>query len=347
MATLTTRPDSPYWILYYRIGAKRHRIPTGIRHEGKRTPPETAKEILRNHEDKMARQRFGLAMPIEVKGLKDFYDEMIAFWKTNISEETVIRRQSMVNVFLKWAEEHGYKTLSDITPAIAMKYITEAGEKKASRTVKEEAKFHRQCFDEAKKRGHVQFEPDCNPWKIKIKVEKAAKVPFTSDQIKAMLACEFTDCPWMKTAIRIGLYTGTRIGSLKHLRAEHLALDFDVINFPDSKTGSYSVAMHPKLKEYLKGLGMKPGEFVLPLRARQGSHSYLSGQFVCLLKKHACIDGHYHMFRHTFTTLLAKNGVEKRIAMALANHLNEDVHDGYVHIEAASLLPHLAAVNFE
>lgn len=338
MATLFQREGSAFWWIYYVIGAKRVRHSTGIRHEGRKNPPEAVRAIQRSVEEKLARQKFGLPITVDAKPLGAFLDEYLrAFKGTTLARYTTIK-----NNFLAWADGRGLQSVADITAALASEYHAHRqADGAASKTRKEEVRLLKYAWNEAKRLNYCQFE--ANPWEIKITVEALRdKLPFTKAELKAMFTASWrAGDEWMAAFVRLGTFTGARIESVSLLQWEQIGFEMNVINFEKSKTGSYTVALHPELKAFLTPLkGSGP---VFPVMAAMRPTAR-SEAFSKRLKRNTGITGNFHRFRHTLPGLLAEAGVEKRIAMLLLNHLNEAVHDGYTHVDAARLLPELEKV---
>jgi integrase len=343
MATLYRRDNSPFWWLYYVVGGRKVRLSTGVRHDGRRTPCPLAREILGKHEERMARQKFGLTPMVSPKLLEPYFHEYLKGFKDR-TQATQEKYSQITSNFLSWAKDKA-STTADISAGTAAAYLQKRREIRSGKTVRDERNFLKSAWDEARRRGYTDFQE--NPWAIKVAVVKSDRRAFSPEEIKAMLTCEHRDHPWMRTMERLGLYTGARLDSVINLRWEFIGFEMNVINFDRSKTGAYAMALHPALKEYLLPMRRKAG-LILPadLTDGRGNSDHGGQQFRYWLKVEAGVIGTFHMFRHTLSTALARSGVEKRIAMELVNHDDASVHEGYVHVEAASLLPHLSKVSF-
>jgi integrase len=345
MATLYKRDGSPFWWVYSVVGGKKIRESTGIRHDGKKKPCDTAIEIRSAIEARMARAKFGLAPILEVKSVKGY----LAEYQNSLSDHrstSTTRYEAIANHFIRWTDEMRnaldplvINNVSDVTGSVAARYVDAFRGKLAGVTLDGYVKWLKAAWNEAKRRNYCYFEE--NPFLISVQKEKAEKRAFTSEEMRTLLAIQKPE--WLRLAIRIGAYTGARIESIKALRWENIGWDLGVVNFPKSKTDAYSVAMHPELKAYLE---------TCPLRASEGpvvgqevldkADAYVSQTFRDASKRAGVTGGTFHMFRHTFTTLCAEQGIDKRHSMAMTNHKDEGIHDAYTHVEASKLLPVIA-----
>src|SRR5678816_1091609 len=100
----------------------------------------------------------------------------------------------------------------------------------------------------------------------------------------------------------------------------------NVINFIKSKTGQYSMPLHPELKAYLLPRGRKG--LCDPAKAAEGKdQAYLSGMFTEQVLRQCSFKANFKQFRHTFITRLALAKVDKRHAQLMTNHADEDIHE--------------------
>ncbi len=69
MANIYKRPRSPFWWISYTTATDRVRVSTGVRHDGRKSPPKDSPvlEIRRTIEERLARARFGAAPMLEHK----------------------------------------------------------------------------------------------------------------------------------------------------------------------------------------------------------------------------------------------------------------------------------------
>lgn len=102
MASLFKRDGSPFWWLFMVDGGERKRFSTGIRHEGKRKPCEAAEKIRLRYEQAQAFARHGVAMPVEVITLQDFFKALAA--TETCRPSSAIRYAITRKNFREWAE---------------------------------------------------------------------------------------------------------------------------------------------------------------------------------------------------------------------------------------------------
>lgn len=338
MATLYKRKDSPFWWMTWMVGGRKLRDSTGIRHEGKRTPPETAKQILRDLEDRLSRQRFGLEMPITQICVKDFFRS----YSSTITgrDGTIAAKQVAIDKFVEWCGENGIRSVTDINRTAVCDYITARTAKGIMlSTVKVQCAILAGALDEAKRRNHIRFEE--NPFRVKIKTDSVEKEPFTREQVAAMLSMSAPQ--WVHIAMRVCLSTGARIGSVLSLMWEDVDLEACAIHFRKSKKGAYTVPMSDELVAYLRPLKRDVGAVFVEIAGMSGS--YPANFFTRTVREQCGFDANWHRFRHTWVSAMQANGVPMRIAMTLADHTSESIHAGYSHTRATELRGYIKGIS--
>lgn len=338
MAALYKRDKSPFWWMTWTIGGRKSRESTGIRHDGRKTPPDAAKDILRNLEDRLARQRFGLELPPQLVSLKDFMESYSATLSGRAA--TLAVHRGAMERFKEWAAEEGLVNLMDVDRSAACKFMAyrlDGGAKHI--TVKTQNVSLSMMMDEARRRNHVRFTE--NPFRIKIKVESAEKEPFTTEQVQAMFT--MTAPQWMHTAMRICLSTGARIGSVVSLKWEDVDLEAGSMLFTVSKKGQYTVPMSDELIAYLRLIKRDVGSLFPELAGRSGS--YQANAFSRLVEDNCKFQANWHRFRHTWVTAMQAKGVPMRVAMTLADHSTQDIHEGYAHTRAIEMRGHIKDIS--
>jgi integrase len=344
MATLYKRDRSPFWWASWLVGTTRQRESTGVRHNDRKTPCPLAKGVLGKIEERLVRQKHGLTAMLEPIGVREFYEAYLRGFSKH-PQSTQDKYHALTNQFLKWAEANKVRSTADLSAANTTAYVRYRELTLTGKSVRDERNYHKAAALEAKRLGHLAFE--INPWDIDVKVEKADKTPFAAAQITAMLA--LNEPAWLPAAVRFGLYTGARLDSVFNLQWEFISFEFNVINFDRSKTGAYSMPLHPALKAWLETKRQTTGPVFPGLRKAEHDDvrfaRYMSKLFIDKMTQSG-IGGTFHMFRHTLATRLAEDGVDKRVTMELLNHEDENVHRAYTHVDAQKLLPHLAKVSF-
>lgn len=340
MANIYKRPRSPFWWISYTTATDRVRVSTGVRHDGRKSPPKDSPvlEIRRTIEERLARAKFGAAPMLEHKPVADFLRDYLAGLQ-GVRPTSLRRYQFMVNAFTGWAKTEGVATVADVTYPVASRYVAfRRAADIGPATLRAEVRFLHSAWAEAKKLHHVEFEE--NPWTFSFKVERHEPDPFTDAELAAILAQPMP--AWLRLSVDIALYTGARISSIKGLRWEDITIE--AIHFRTSKTSSFTVPLHPALAATLE-LQRSSGT-VLPKDVLAKSDAHFSQTFKVICQRAGVPRGHFHLFRHTFISRLALAGVEQRVTQLLANHADSNVHRHYTHANAAALAPHLQRLTY-
>lgn len=344
MAWLYKRPGSPFWWVAWVAGGRKSRQSTGIRHEERKRPGESALAIQRNLEERLARARFGLSAMVREKTISSLVTDYMV--SVVARPRTIDRYQQLANNLVRWMEGQKVATVQEVSHELVARYVADGLKERADCTVRQECAFFRRMWVEARKRDFCAF--DQNPWDVSIKCEQRARQPYTDDELQAIFAA--TKLPqWMRVCCWLALYTGARCDTLRGLHTEHIGLDMGVINFHRSKTDPYSVPLHPVLAEYLRSLKLPPGP-IMPPEAVEGN-AYFAQLFArCTAppkeKGGAGFRGQFHRFRHTFNTRLMECGVPRTAAMFLMNHKSESSNAKYTHVEAIAMAPQLAKLEY-
>ena len=341
------QPNSPYWWIRYTPAKNQpqERKTTKISHHGKKKPPQVVLDICRAIEERLAKAQFGLSPDLVPKAIKEFIPEYLASLK-GLSDQTITTRAMHLGCWCKWCAEQQIDTLTQVTKRNAVQYVDHLKTTCTALTVSTRLCTLRLASDEAKSRGYMVIE---NPFSMRIRGAKAKpRDAWTMAEIGALLTIE--DPPWLKTAIRVSLYTGCRSGSINTLLWKDIDFETKVIDFTRSKTGEYPVGMAPKLEEYLVNLWdavkPKPEDPITPELAGKPSN-YLARVFHCRRAKAGVSRGTFHWFRHLMKSALVDSGCPMEVSMKILNHSGESVSRHYLHLQAAKTIEWLSKVKFE
>lgn len=352
MASLYKRPDSRFWQISYKICDVRTRESTYFEHDGREKPLATSKvlDLLDRRKAQERAYRRGESVdiaPARVK-IQDWCVEWLDL--ADIEESSRTRYQTGIRSFLKFCDgRHTY--LSTISRGVCARYFDSlAGW--APNSLKSHKALLKQIWDAARARDYVRYE--VSPWEsvvIKRSQSRSDKHVLTNEEIQTIME---SDVPaWLKLATQICLYTGCRGDNLKDLVWSQIHFEpFAVIIFHRSKTGGYSVPMHPELAKHLRVAcvgdimtGEEIGDlFVFP-ELRGKTDAYLSNTFSRAMKR-LKIPATLHCLRHTCNTRLLQSGVSKEHAMAILNHSSATVNDIYTHVSAAALVPEVMKLSY-
>ena len=200
MANIYKRPRSPFWWISYTTATDRVRVSTGVRHDGRKSPPKDSPvlEIRRTIEERLARARFGAAPMIEHKPVADFLRDYLAGLQ-GVRHTSLKRYRFMVQAFTGWAKTEQVATVADVTYAVASRYVAfRRAADIGPATLRAEVRFLNSAWAEAKKLHHVEFEE--NPWTFSFKVERHEPDPFTDAELAAILAQPMP--AWLREGLR-------------------------------------------------------------------------------------------------------------------------------------------------
>jgi integrase len=230
----------------------------------------------------------------------------------------------------------------------------------APASVNTKVRILRMLFGDAGRDGFIPEDPAENLESVKDKSARARQ-PLTLAQIRQVL--KHADPEW-QSLIKLGLYTGQRLGDLALLRWENVDLVHDRLSLTARKTGAdVKIPIVGPLKEHLLSLSssdnpkkpLHPKAYEL-VKSQHGRVVSLSNQFVELLvqaglrqeqSRQATGRGRgaprsrselsFHSLRHTAVSLLKNSGVPHAIAQALVGHESEEISQLYTHVGEESL----------
>jgi integrase len=275
------------------------------------------------------------------------------------AEGTSLRYGNTVKLFLDGLGRRASLSISAVAPRDIERFRdAQLAVGKAPSTVNVDLKTLRSAFNLARRQGHITTNPvDA----IELPDEQRhGRSAFTADQIKALVGA--AEGEW-KTAIRLGRYTGCRIGDAVSMTWENIKLDGDVrtITYAQGKTGrTIVVPIHPDLESHLLALaGDDPTAPLTPTLAKMevGGRTGLSRQFKDIMTRARIDDGRieperedgqttkgrafsklsFHSLRHAFVSDLANAGVTEELRMKLSGHTTESSHQLYTKLQLRTL----------
>jgi len=222
-------------------------------------------------------------------------------------------------------------------------------------------------FKMAKKKNEITKSPADPVDFIKVKrADVLSRTPFKTDEINDLIAA--APSPEWKAFIKVGFYTGLRMGDISALKWSNITKDESgnhYISIVTEKTDEpVMIPLHSdELLKELRSLGDGIGIGEAPIfpalsQTQVGARDGLSKQFTDIMD-HAKVgkgkvteagtaeDGKsrgrsrrqksFHSLRGSFVSHLANADVPKEIRMKLTGHKDEGVHDIYTTIEAKTL----------
>jgi integrase len=294
--------------------------------------------------------------------VKQFFDDWLAGEKPTISENSYIKKDQAVRLFIKSLGDGAFLSLEAVTENDIVKFRDEllAAGRRASTVNGLVRKIIAQPFRAAQKKGLIRIDPVAG---LKaVRGDLVEKHIFTSEQIQRLLDIAKDDWKGMVVA---GFYTGARLGDLANLTWGNVDLFERTITFTQKKTGAkIKIPIHPALQDYLETLPSKDSEKAPLFPALNGKTSAgksgLSMAFGRLMASAGIEQGairergkgvsrkvsglSFHSLRHSFNTVLANNGVALELRMKLTGHSSAEMNSVYSHHELktiAQALDHL------
>jgi integrase len=382
MASITLKPTSRYWYACFRDrNGKQHRIST---HE---TRKSVAQKIAERYELAATRNTSRKALWETLNELQQLVGgdstpsvsvtEFLDLWLANkkaegVSEATYLIYQKTANRLLEFLganrRAHSLLTISKQDIERFRNRLVEEGLSPA--TVNKALRISRMLFRTARLDGYIFDDPTEGVRSVKGEPSRARR-PFTLKEIQSVV--EIASPEW-QSLIKLGLYTGQRLGDLAGLRWENVDLESGRLHLVTRKTGTQiKLPLAGPLRDHLLSLSSSddPRQPLHPrayeiLSSQDGRTNVLSAEFITLLVEAGLRPpithtrtgrGHFgprrpselsfHSLRHMAVSLLKAAGVPHAIAQALIGHESEAISANYTHVgdqalgEALEKLPSL------
>jgi len=388
MATLVRYPDCRYWIAAFRDSRGRQ-IRRSTRETDKHRAQRAADILeraakrqgnlpaLRQAFAEFCRDQFGE----ELQGatVRAYAQGWLAARKAEVNHSTQARYEKIIAKFLSYLGGRADRDLSEIKTTELVEFRNAQAEKFSKATAKLELKTVKMMFRQARLEGYLFIDPaeGVKPLKEREPDKTGKRRPFTIAELEAILSNATSE--W-QSLIKMGLYTGQRLGDLAALRWSQIDLERQTIRFLTRKTGkSVLVPIAAPLAKHLELVAgaddplapLHPKAFAL-VQAQNGRVSSLSNQFRDILAaagltkprydgkkvtresaarttKREGAELSFHSLRHTAVSLLKDAGVPDAVVMALVGHDTVVMSHHYTHVgkealaEAASKMPELRA----
>ena len=304
--------------------------------------------------------------PSVTKVFQDWLEEKIS----EVGPATLDFYRQTTNGFLQFLGERASAEIASIQRSDIIGYRAFFAKRLSAKTINHRTKTLRLVFEYAVRRRHI-FENPAAFVKAVRNNEPRIRRPFTLDEVRKLL--EIADPEW-QTLIKLGLYTGQRLGDLARLTWADIDLDRELITLITAKTRRRLIIplappLLKHLRQYLNSRVLIPEMPVHPkafktLQSCHGRVVTLSNRFADLLaqcglrtkKPHDIIVGDgrdgrrqrhelsFHCFRHTACSILKESGVPQGVVMELIGHYSEQVSAMYTHVGLESLKKACAAL---
>jgi integrase len=299
MSSIWKNPKSPFWTACWRDAEGQQR-----RRSTKTTDRRLARRIAQEFES-ATRQKRTLhqlekvlrAFHEELCGessrtqtLRIFSAEWLAEKQPSVSASTFKFYQAAVEKVCTFFGQRADQPIAEITRGDLVGFRNEIAKEVSASTVNHDLVAVRMLFGDARRRGALAENPalDIKPVRELDDPNASARRPFTIPELQAVLA--IADDEW-KSMIRLGLYTGGRLGDVALLRWSSVDMEHSELRFTARKTGKATcVPIAGPLREVLSSLPSSddPLGFLHPRAAagveKGGASAGLSARFGELLE---------------------------------------------------------------
>ena len=323
MASLITRPRSPYWYLQHKKDGKWLKTSTGLRCD---CPNDTAKARALRAEFEAAEFSTVSAKASNWEWVPDYLENMGSAPRTLICYHS---RWRWVGMFLT----HHKITPGNLVYLHAEKYMEWRTAMKKRRSKKPTSRntaigeIHFMAFlmGEAVRRGLATANPLAT---IRLKKTPPKKKPeLTDKEIDTCLDALKSEPTWMLRAFLIALHTGCRLReTVMRMDTIDLANTPAIMTWASPKGGvkrSFSVPIPDALIPLFREMKEQGEEFTLTMPVRA------SLEFTRVFRKAGVGHLTFHCLRVTRITRLRREGVPREVAMRLVNHSSELIHTLY------------------
>jgi integrase len=372
MASIWKHPHSKYWTACFRDADGRQRrvstkttdrrIARRIADEyekatrGKRTLHQLEK-VLRSYHEELSGEAG------ESRSLRGFCAEWLAEKEPSVSHSTILFYRAVAAKLCAFFGHRADEPIREITRANLVAFRASLAEQVSPTTANHDMVAVKALFAAALAAGRLAENPTEFIKPIRSEPDTASRRPFTVPELHAVLAVAG---PEWQSLIKIGLYSGARLGDVATLKWADVDLDKWELRWTTRKTrNSILIPIAGPLRDHLMTLAASDDAsgYLHPEAARsvahRGNSAALSDQFGSLLAeaglrppKSTQTGGRtktgetrrrtfealsYHSLRHTFISFLKASGAAQATAMELAGHSSVAMSELYTHSDRASM----------
>ena len=371
MASVTKGPKSQYWVACYTDGDGRQlkrSTKTADRNEALRIAleiegveqrarrPGMVTGNFRKIVDEVAQKVTGesISVPTTVAYLQDWLNSA----RLRIAGPTFARYEGTVEQFLLTLGSRGTHPVTSITPKEIEDFMNaRLRTGLAPKTVIVDLKTLSTAFRRAEAYSIIPKNPVDAVRKPK-EVSSEREV-FSLEEVQKLLDAA-PDREW-QTLILFGFFVGARLADCAHMKWDNVDTEKGAIIYVQRKTGKrVCVPMHLHVLEHLTAIsrfGTK-GHLCPSLLAKvPGGRNGLSGMFRKIMDKAGLDAGvsegkgirkfsarSFHSLRHSFSSILANQGVAEELRMRLTGHSSSEVHKKYTHLQMDPLKRAVASI---
>ena len=361
MASIWKHPRSRYWTAcFYDVSGRSRRVST-------KTTNRRLAQRLANEFEKAARTKRTLSQlekvlrtfheelggeGFEKRSLRAFCQEWLEEREPSVSEATRKFYRKTVKKLLEYFAERSEQPITEVTTGDLVRFRNRLAEQTSPSTVNHDLTAIKMVFRAARRLGRISEDPAefLKPIREFDDPSETKRRPFTIAELQALLAV--ADDEW-KSMIRIGLYTGARLGDIALLRWSNIDLERAELRFTAKKTGkSLLLPIFGPLQAHIEGLPASddPHGFLHPRAAgtfnRRSVSAHLSNQFGALLdqaglrplkapgpsNRRRANALSFHSLRHTAVSLLKDAGIPQATVQEIVGHSDAETNRQYTHV---------------
>ena len=353
MASITKRPDSPYWIACFTAADGRQ-----LKRSTKLTDKDKAMQVAADFETAARGQMSVRQAQIVLSGLmtghgldapvcstRVWMERWVSRKKREVAEHTHLVYGSIVAQFLKWLGAKADHPMSFITAQMLSDFRENllAGNRRF-RTVNIKMTVLGVAFRAAFRERHISENPFEFVQPLKNREQDPGRKPLGVKQIKALLQ---VSGPEWRSMILFGVYTGQRLMDIAQLRWDAIDMTAKTIQLKTQKTRRFlKLPIQEDLYRHLVKWGeFRTSEFVHPRLSGIPRSSILGAEFAQILidaglrnteikqpgRLRRQFTYSFHSLRHTATTWLKDSGVPVSVVMDFIGHSSETMSRLYTH----------------
>jgi integrase len=297
------------------------------------------------------------------RSLRAFCQEWLAEKRPSVSDSTFKFYSAVVGKLCVFFGAKADQPITEITRSELISFRNQIAKSVSASTVNHDLVGVQMIFGDARRRGYLAENPaeDIKPVREFDDPAASPRRPFTIPELQAVLS--IADPEW-QSMIRIGLYTGGRLGDIALLRWSNVDLERGELRFRARKTGKATCApIAGPLRDVLLSLPSSddPRGFLHPRAAasmeKRGASARLSAQFGELLElaglrpvyqrpqpgtpriaRHRMSPLTFHSLRHTAVSLLKDAGIPQAVVQELVGHSSVQMSQRYTHVGSEALL---------
>ncbi|MBL9146163.1 MAG: tyrosine-type recombinase/integrase [Verrucomicrobiaceae bacterium] len=368
MASLWKHPKSKFWVACYTDTTGRQRkVSTKIvaTEKTRKQAMRIADEMESAHKTRatttqIVRMLGGLVKEVTGQDMasmtvRGFIEGYLKRRKGEVKPNTFAAYKTAAETFLKWLGESAEDDMFRIERQHIQGFRDHLATRLSTVSANKYLKYLRVFFADAK-RDRVIFENPCEDVAtLKQQTAGTSRRGFSLKELGVVMR-EVAGTEWV-SLVRLGLYTGQRIGDLAGLRWGAVDLVHDEIRFTTAKTGRVVIVpICAPLKEHLLSLPASdsPDALVHPRAASLGTNA-LSREFGEVLARcgfrarasHRKIEGReggrssarkgnelcFHSLRYSAVSMMKNAGISSAIVQDVVGHESAEISAHYTHID--------------